>query len=209
MKTRDRILLTSLDLFNLCGEPNVTTIDIANEMDISPGNLYYHFRNKDEIIFELFLLFEASISEVLDTPQTSDQEIVDYWMYIHIIFEKIWDYRFFYRDLVTILERNEKLQKRFNRILDKKANAFRSILASMSEAGIIEQTDLKIQEAIATNVVLTAIYWLNYQQIRNLGKELPEEDLGQGVYQVMTLIAPYLPKESMEALDAIASSYLT
>ncbi|MCG8317060.1 MAG: TetR/AcrR family transcriptional regulator [Pseudomonadales bacterium] len=209
MKTRDRILLTSLDLFNLCGEPNVTTIDIANEMDISPGNLYYHFRNKDEIIFELFLLFEASISEVLDTPQTSDQEIVDYWMYIHIIFEKIWEYRFFYRDLVTILERNEKLQKRFNRILDKKANAFRSILASMSEAGIIEQTDLKIQEAIATNVVLTAIYWLNYQQIRNLGKELPEEDLGQGVYQVMTLIAPYLPKESMEALDAIASSYLT
>ena len=93
--------------------------------------------------------------------------------------------------------------------MDKKANAFRSILASMSEAGIIEQTDLKIQEAIATNVVLTAIYWLNYQQIRNLGKELPEEDLGQGVYQVMTLIAPYLPKESMEALDAIASSYLT
>ena len=208
MKTRDRILLTSLDLFNLCGEPNVTTIDIANEMDISPGNLYYHFRNKDEIIFELFLLFEASILEVLETPQTSDQEIVDYWMYIHIIFEKIWEYRFFYRDLVTILERNEKLQKRFNRILDKKANAFRSILASMSEAGIIEPTDTRIQEAIATNIVLTATYWLNYQQIRNLGKELPEEDLGQGVYQVMTLIAPYLPKESMDALDAIASSYL-
>lgn len=208
MKTRDRILLTSLDLFNLCGEPNVTTIDIANEMDISPGNLYYHFRNKDEIIFELFLLFEASILEVLESPQTSDQEIIDYWMYIHIIFEKIWEYRFFYRDLVSILERNEKLQKRFNRILDKKGNACSSILASMNEAGIIRLPDSKAQNAIATNVVITATYWLNYQQIRNIGKELPEDDLGQGVYQVMTLIAPYLPEESVEALDAIASSYL-
>ncbi|MCG8669470.1 MAG: TetR/AcrR family transcriptional regulator, partial [Pseudomonadales bacterium] len=197
-----------LDLFNLCGEPNVTTIDIANEMDISPGNLYYHFRNKDEIIYELFLLFEASILEVLETPQTSDQEIVDYWMYIHIIFEKIWEYRFFYRDLVSILERNDKLQKRFNRILDKKGVACAGILASMSDAGIIESTDTKLQQAIATNVVMTATYWLNYQQIRNLGKELPEEDLGQGVYQVMSLIAPYLPRESIDDLDAIANSYL-
>ncbi|MDX1693674.1 MAG: TetR/AcrR family transcriptional regulator, partial [Ketobacteraceae bacterium] len=124
------------------------------------------------------------------------------------IFEKIWGYRFFYRDLVSILERNERLQKRFNRILDKKANTFGSILSSMSEAGIIQLDDPKAQEAVATNVVIAATYWLNYQQIRNIGKELPEDDLGQGVYQVMTLIAPYLPDDGREALDDIASSYL-
>ncbi len=208
MKTRDRILLTSLDLFNLCGEPNVTTIDIANEMDISPGNLYYHFRNKDQIIYELFLFFEASILEVLESPQTNDQEITDYWMYIHIIFEKVWEYRFFYRDLVSILERNDKLQKRFNRILDKKGMACAAILSSMNETGVIKGTSAKMQKAIATNVVMTATYWLNYQQIRNIGKDLPEEDLGQGVYQVMSLIAPYLPEESVEALEEIANSYV-
>lgn len=207
MKTRDRILVTTLELFNLCGEPNVTTIDIANEMDISPGNLYYHFRNKDEIIGELFQQFEASMLDALQTPQDEGLDIMDYWMYIHVIFEKIWEFRFLYRDLASILERNEKLQKRFNRILDRKTDSGRLIIDNMRKAGLME-IDEHQTATLATNVVIMGTYWMNYQQIRNLGDNPELEDLGRGVYQVMSLIAPYLPPEGRAMLEEIASGYL-
>ena len=97
MKTRDRILHTTLELFNECGEPNVTTLQIADEMDISPGNLYYHFKNKTEILSELFEWYEKEIGEILDVPETS-LDVEDQWLFLHLIFEIIARYRFLYQD---------------------------------------------------------------------------------------------------------------
>lgn len=207
LKTRDRILLTSLELFNLCGEPNTTTIDIANEMDISPGNLYYHFRNKDEIITELFASLENAMNEVLDPPKETTLEMLDYWMYAHLIFEKIWEFRFLYRDLVSILERNERLQKRFNKIVDKKQVAWRAVIGSMRTHAQLMISDEDIDD-VATNAVITSTYWLSYQQIRSMGNNQVDANLGLGVYQVMSLISPYLPEEERETLAAVAATYL-
>ena len=96
--TRERILELSLRLYNEFGEPNVTTTVIADEMDISPGNLYYHFRNKDDITNSIFEDFEREIDALLDLPKNRELNIEDAWLFLHLLFELIWRYRCFYRD---------------------------------------------------------------------------------------------------------------
>jgi AcrR family transcriptional regulator len=120
-RTRERILETSLKLFNDFGEPNVTTTVIADEMDISPGNLYYHFRSKDEIVNTIFGTFEREIEGVLAAPAARQANVEDMWLFLHVLFEAIWKYRFLYRDLNDLLSRNRLLEIHFKRARAKYA----------------------------------------------------------------------------------------
>ena len=52
--TRERILNAALSLFNESGTATVSTNHIAVASRLSVGNLYYHFKNKDEIIRALY-----------------------------------------------------------------------------------------------------------------------------------------------------------
>src|SRR3954465_8441756 len=108
-RTRERILELSLRLFNEFGEPNITTTVIAEEMNISPGNLYYHFRNKDDIVNSIFVQFEQEIERMLIHPEERRPNIEHMWNSLHAIFQLVWRYRFFYRDLSDLLSRNRKL----------------------------------------------------------------------------------------------------
>ena len=209
MKTRDRILQTSLQLFNECGEPRITTNHIADEMDISPGNLYYHFRNKDEIIALLFQQFERRMETTLQAPQRRVPDMEDMWLYLHLVFETIWEYRFLYRDLDNILNRNKKLRTHFRRILERKINTATTICQGLVEVGVMNATHEDIA-ALTRNIAVVATYWLNFQSIstRATTPGGDSDHLALGVYQVLSLVGPFLNDEARQLLGQISREYL-
>ncbi|MFO7788728.1 MAG: TetR/AcrR family transcriptional regulator [Halospina sp.] len=204
-KTRDRILDASLELFNAGGESNVTTLQIADEINISPGNLYYHFSSKSEIVTELYDRYEHEIQELLAVPEV-EISVDDQWLFLHLLFETIARYRFLYQDLVNVLSRYPVLQPRFQRIVKQKYQASRRICASFREQGILSASDREV-EALCHQIVLTLNYWLSFEMISHLNDK-DSVDLGRGVYQVMVLVAPYLRTEEREALEAMSEDYL-
>lgn len=204
MKTRDRILHTSLALFNEFGEPNVTTLQIADEMDISPGNLYYHFKNKTEILVELFSWFEQQMNDLLDIDDFS-ASVEDQWLFLHLVFENIAQYRFLYQDMVNLFGRHEKIGLRFKRILEKKRKATILICKTLEAQGVLTATDKEIF-ALAENIVLTATYWISYAKVMHGSQG--DSELNQGVFQVMSLVAPYLRAEEREQLQVMGEAYL-
>jgi AcrR family transcriptional regulator len=72
-RTAERILAAALDLFNRRGEPNVSTTLISAELNISPGNLYYHYPAKEELVNALMSRYEAALNLLLDDESRSNQ----------------------------------------------------------------------------------------------------------------------------------------
>ena len=220
-RTRSRILAASLGLFNDLGEANVTTGMIAAELGMSPGNLYYHFRNKDQIVEQLFARFAERIdvqpSAGLSGPAPRDahwgpEAIEDLWLYLHLMFEGIWEYRFLYRNLDDLVARSRRLRERFNRIGERKFGAVVALCEQLVRARAMRASPAEIR-TLARNVLVVATYWLNYRALgsgRAPGAS-PADDsaaLGQGAYQVMALIAPYLQGDARRHLDRLGRNYI-
>lgn len=206
-RTRERIIETSLRLFNDFGEPNVTTTVIADEMDISPGNLYYHFHNKDEIIEAIFASFEREIEETLAAPTRRQANIEDIWLFLHLLFEQIWRYRFFYRDLNDLLTRNRVLEIHFKQILAHKVRTATSLCEGLVTAGAMRATTEQVR-AVATNMAVIATYWLSFEYACDPRDKVESGRLGRGVYQVMAMLSPFLLGEAKGLLDKLSREYV-
>ncbi|MDE2358472.1 MAG: TetR/AcrR family transcriptional regulator [Betaproteobacteria bacterium] len=214
-RTRERILETSLALFNRHGEPNVTTADIADEMNISPGNLYYHFRNKDEIIGELYDALHASIASLLAIPASRPPGVEDLWLLLHLLFERMWQFRFVYRDVDDITSRNTRIAARFAGLTRGVQAVIAGTCRGMRDTGALRASDREI-DALATNVVVIATYWMSFQRISRPAGRHPgsadEQAAGMrfehGAYQVLALLAPFLRDDERALVERLSADYL-
>jgi len=206
IKTRDRILDTSLALFNALGEPNVTTLLISDELDISPGNLYYHFNNKSNIVSELFDGFELQMHDLLSVPADASISLDQQNFFLHLLFEAVAHYRFLYQDLVNVLSRHPRLQPKFRKILKLKNTAFHTICTSFRAQGFMTIGADEL-ETLCDQLTLTTCYWSSFDTLSHLD-DRNAVDPGRGVYQTMSLMLPYLAAEEKEQALLISRSYL-
>ncbi len=190
IKTRDRILQTALALFNEEGEAQVSTVDIAVVMEISPGNLYYHFRGKETIIEALFDDFEEELRQVLSAPIQHPLAIEDNWIFVYIVFEEINDFRFFYYSLSSILERCPDLRPRMTRLLKLKKETVTAVLTQLEKVGLLKFGNGE-RDTLASRLAAHITFWLQYRDLTSPSKE-GRDIINDGVYTTMMQIAPYI-----------------
>jgi len=208
-RTAERILETTLELFNRFGEPNVSTTTISAELGISPGNLYYHYPAKDELVNKLFGRYEAALDDLLKAAD-GVANVEDAWLFFHMLFELIWQYRFLYRDLNDLLSNNRRLESHFQFVLKNKSRAVRTVLAALTRDSRLGVDD-RDADPVATAMVVVLTYWLSFEYVREPRKALEPEGanaaLLRGAFHVLSLLLPYLEPAEREHLHALAGRY--
>ena len=208
-RTAQRILEAALDLFNRFGEPNVSTTAISTELGISPGNLYYHYPAKEELINKLYEAYETELDELLHASE-GVHDVEDAWFFMHSLFELIWRYRFLYRDLNDLLSNNRRLETQFQLVLRDKSKAMRAILDGLGRGHHLE-IEVREAAAVATAMVVVLTYWLSFEYVRDprhaLQPEAAAAALLRGAFHVLSLLLPYLHHDEREHLHALAERY--
>ena len=208
-RTAERILVHSLALFNRFGEPNVSTTMISAELRISPGNLYYHYPSKDELINTLFDQYQHALLELLAAAEDV-HEAEDAWFFLHSLFELIWQYRFFYRDLNHLLSRNRHLETRFPDLLARKKAALRALLDALADAPAAAH-DERARDAVAASMVVLLTYWLSYEYVLQprsaMEPENAQDALLRGAWHVLGLLMPHLGEAARRQMLTLIDAY--
>ncbi|MBS7691219.1 TetR/AcrR family transcriptional regulator [Pseudomonas lalucatii] len=202
-KTRERIVQASLALFNEQGERNVTTNHIAAHLGISPGNLYYHFRNKQAIVAELFGQYEAHVDGFLRLPEGRALTIADKTLYLEALLAAMWRFRFLHRDLEHLLDSDAGLATGYRLFARRCLQAAGAIYQGFVEAGILRMQPVQI-EALALNAWILMTSWVRFLgTTAGAAADLSEAALRRGIYQVLALEDGYITESARGAVEAL------
>ncbi|GAA5558693.1 TetR/AcrR family transcriptional regulator [Acinetobacter seifertii] len=208
LKTKDRILQISLQLFNERGERSVTTNHIAAELGISPGNLYYHFRNKHEIIKELMYQYQVETLEMLSLPEDRPLTTTDKINYFQVLSGQLWNYRFIHRDVYHLVESNEDFKKIYPRFAGQVMQQGQKIYQAFVDAGLMKMTASEI-EALIINLWIVLTNWTNFLYMSGHisdNNHLEEKWVWQALRQMVFLEGPYLMGESRATYEQLLES---
>ncbi|MDP7592109.1 MAG: TetR/AcrR family transcriptional regulator [Litorilituus sp.] len=207
MKTRDKIIQASIILFNEQGERNVTTNHIAAYLGISPGNLYYHFRNKEDIILSIYEEYARNL--LLDTiPKvTSEVKPLDtIILYMDAVFQMMMKFRFFYSNLPVLLDKNPSLREKYVEVQHSIAERVSQLLLSLRRANIIDFADEELTDMVSI-LRLINTFWLSFYQTQNIVTEINDSVFYQGVLKILAILRPYTTQEALPELIKARDMY--
>ena len=204
--TRDRILHTSLRLFNEEGVAATSTHRIAAELGISPGNLHYHFKTKQAIVTWLFRRFQERFEACIDAA-AAVTALDDLWLSLHLTFETINEYRFVYRDIDSLLNGFPELEARAQQLTARHLMSAKALCSGLAAARVIEATPDDV-EMLALQLVFTITSWYSFKRLTPRPHDGRHAEAALAAYYTLTLLAPYVVGEARDYLNYLRAKYL-
>jgi AcrR family transcriptional regulator len=196
MGTRERILDTAIALFNEQGTAPVSTNHIAQAAGISPGNLYYHFRNKEQIIRAIFAQLILVWHDASALPTDRPPQLADLFHVVRANFAVVWHYRFYYRELPALMLRDPALAEQYQALREEALVGVQLVLQRCAEAGIVRiPAEPGILQELAQISWILADFWLPFVELG--GTEPGPAQIRQGEQLILRILRPYLTDQAL------------
>ena len=193
-ETKEKIVDTAIELFNERGSAKTSTRHIAEVMGISVGNLYYYFKNKEEIIRRILERMIIDYDSAMNVD-TLDNGLIDFEQLFTMVFSYHWKYRFFKKEFITLFNKDKVLGGMFRAIQARKIREIEMMISQQMSIEMIINIDSKTLNALVHNSWILANYWITFLEIAG---DMNEQKLQEGIEAMMFLIKPYLTSAAIE-----------
>lgn len=193
MTTKERILATAIEQFNLKGYETVTLAELAELLGISRGNLAYHFKEKDLILKEIAQQIQSEIDLDMklrkEFPAFSNLQI-DIKSY-HRLQQK---YQFVFANQTVLLhaEIRQVMKEWSERTIQHHLDAFGFAV----ENGNMEKEPYPgLYHNLAINTWMIIYFWLAQKNVRD------DNSLQDAEKMVWSTIIPHFTAQGITAFE--------
>ena len=200
MKTKDKIIATAIDLFNIHGTKAISTNHIAKEMGISPGNLYYHFRSKNDIIRAISDNFSNELGSALKIQLDT---ISDFSSNLTSLFNRFFkiqqSYQFLFLEGVHLTKQDSRLLDNYTNLRSLIKKGYHELLSNLVKIKIMKRQSLNIIDELLDTQWIIMWYWINHTILdRNTYDDF---QIKKGIKLSFSIIKPQLTSIGKVAFD--------
>jgi AcrR family transcriptional regulator len=155
---------SAIKLFNTQETLSVTTNHIAKEAGISPGNLYYHYKNKEEIITSLYMDLSKKFEEInsFENILISSNPLKALHNTFELLSKIFYEYRFLLRDSMVLISLYPSLKESFTKNQEKRIQQIQGILQFLIKEDILRFEDNTNLEKRAKMHWFITAYWQTF-----------------------------------------------
>jgi AcrR family transcriptional regulator len=204
-QTKERIVDAAVQLFNKSGVGPVTTNHIAAHLGISPGNLYYHFQNKEEIVRHAFDRMNAEADEVWKLegkvgPATIQRVLTgNVGLYVK--------YTFFARELPVLLRTDPILKKKYRKVHHDRIEQLEQMIAPLVELGFLKALGSKDDvRMLVESAWIIGLFGMPYGEL--ISGAATETEIVHSAQLVLHLFKPYMEPIAYKALVVMIEAAL-
>ena len=191
MKTKDKIIATAINLFNLHGTKAISTNHIAKETGISPGNLYYHFRSKNDIIRSISNQFSSELGSVL---QIQLDTISDFSNKLTSLFNRFFkiqrSYQFLFLEGVHLTKQDPILLDNYTKLRSLIKQGYHELLSNLVNIKLMKKQSLQIIDDLLDAQWIIMWYWINHTVLDK--KTYDDVQIKKGIKLSFSIIKPQL-----------------
>lgn len=188
MSNQSRILQSARTLFNEKGTHSVSTNHIAQHAGISPGNLYYHFKNKEAIVRALFQDLQNLWDQIYQFPENPTLKDINHMLIRN--YQMLWEYRFFYRETLSLLQQDPELAQQYQQVRARGMQDFHGLCLLLMQQGLMKDLPAERITMLAEACWMVTDFWPTHLELS--GRTLSEETIQEGIALMWMVLEPHM-----------------